>query len=393
MIAREEARLRALFERLLLLSIATSPLACSTPESPTEEVPDTGASPAPPPHGDAGGAAIDATSANDAATNLDADGSPTPNPYGFSDAACNPVFLDGEADGSGCDFLETLPCGLPPGTLTDPTAPCYVALASCAALCNEVESLQHVCAISECLNEDASSFPSNSPLTLECATGAGACAPGAGRRPEGLVACAPARHGDPIGSVLADMARLEAASVHAFGRLGAELASRRAPRSLVRAAERSAREEVRHARVMSRLARRHGAVPAPVSLSRRQRGRSLEVFAIENAVEGCVRECFGALVATYQASHAPDPELAREMGRIARDETRHAALAREIARWVEPRLSPASRARIRRAMCQALATLRCEVESTPAALARPLGLPSGRDGARLVDAFGAALFG
>jgi hypothetical protein len=166
----------------------------------------------------------------------------------------------------------------------------------------------------------------------------------------------------------------------------------RAPRSLVRAAERSARDEVRHARVMSRLARRRGAAPARVTVKRGRGARSLEAFAIENAVEGCVRESFAALVATRQATCAPDPELDLAMGRIAKDETRHAALAWEIARWVEPRLSAAARARVRRAAREALTVLRCEVQATPASLARALGVPKGRDAAALVDAFESALF-
>jgi len=371
--AREEARLRALFERLLVLSLAASPLACSTSD-------------------DAGGADTGAPSDSgfDATTAKDAASSVSPKPIGgYLDAACNPVFNDGEADGSGCDLFFTLPCGIPPDAAT---SACYLAVVTCGLLCNQTPNYLRVCAIDECLNVDASSIPSGIPLTLECATAAGACSPGAGRRPEGLVAASPARRGDGVGAVLADVARLEAASVHAFRRLGAELASMRAPRSLVRAASRSARDEVRHARVMSRLARRHGAVPAPVTLSRRPRARSLEAFATENAVEGCVRECFGALVATRQASHARDPELARAMGGIARDETRHAALAWKIAGWLEPRLSAPARARAGRAIVGALTALRREVESTPADLARALGLPAGREGAALVDAFEAALF-
>jgi hypothetical protein len=384
MIAREEARLRALFERLLLVSACVSPLACSSADD--AGAADTGV---PSSHGDGGSGGGDATVASDAAQTPEASAPRDGDPYGFSDSACDPVLLDAGDDGSGCDFYETLPCGLPPNSASER---CYLALVQCAALCNEVDSLQHVCAISECLAVEASTIPTGMPLTLECATGAGACAPGAGRRPEGLVSARPARRGDAIGSVLADVARLEAASVHAFRRLGAELALLRAPRSLVRAAERSARDEVRHARVMTRLARHRGAVPAPVRVSRARGGRSLEAFAIENAVEGCVRECFGALVATRQASCARDPELARAMGPIARDETRHAALAWEIARWVEPRLSPVARARARRAMRAALTALRADVASTPAHLARALGLPSGSDGAALVDSFEAALF-
>jgi hypothetical protein len=363
MIAREEARLRALFQRLLLLSAATSPLACSA------------------------SGRTKSAGANDAG--LDAETGPDAG-QAISDSACDPVVVDAAEDGSGCTFLETLPCGLPPGATTQG---CYVDRADCLALCDTGSDGLQFCATSECLATDGSTLPSAPPLTLECTILSATCQPPLrpGRRPEGLLPASPARSGDAIGAVLADSARLEAASVHAFVRLGSELASMGAPRSLARAAERSAREEVRHARVMSRLARRHGAVPAPVRIGGKRRARSLEAFAIENAVEGCVRESFGALVAMRQSLHARDPELAREMGSIARDETRHAALAWEIARWIEPRLSVAARARAEQAMGDAFAALRREVESTPADLACVLGLPAGRDGAALVDAFEAAL--
>jgi hypothetical protein len=112
-------------------------------------------------------------------------------------------------------------------------------------------------------------------------------------------------------------------------------------------------------------------------------------FALENAVEGCVRECFGALVATRQASSARDPRVARAMARIAVDETRHAALAWEIARWLGPRLEASERERVTRAMRGAIASLRCEVAATPSDVATELGLPTGPDAERLVDAFGA----
>jgi hypothetical protein len=389
MIAREEARLRALFQRLLLLSVAASPLACSSS-------PDDGSSDGGPKDATTNDAELDAKEPIDAPKVFDAGAGVHTDPYGFVDSSCDPVPLDGGTDGSGCDFLESLPCGLPPGAVTGTVSegdPCYILLSQCAVLCNQTESLQRVCAIDECLNVDASAIPNITPLTLECATGAGACAPGAGRRPEGLREASTARLGSPVGVVLAETARLEAASVHAFRRLGVELSTLRAPRSLVRAAESSARDEVRHARVMSRLARRHGGIPARARVERPRHGRSLEAFAIENAVEGCVRESFGALVAARQAAHASDPELARAMRSIARDEARHAALAWAIARWARPQLSASARARARRATAGALAALRCEVESTPHEVARALGLPAGREGAALVDAFSAALFG
>jgi len=65
----------------------------------------------------------------------------------------------------------------------------------------------------------------------------------------------------------------------------------------------------------------------------------------EIAVEGCVRETFGALEATFQAKNANDPQIRRVMRRIAEDETRHAALAWRVAAWIEPRLSDRQRRR------------------------------------------------
>jgi hypothetical protein len=233
---------------------------------------------------------------------------------------------------------------------------------------------------------DASGTIPSGPITLECATGALGCAAGVGRRPAGLVVKKSAAR-DGVGAWLAEVAHLEAASVHAFRRLASELETMGAPAALVRAARRAAHDEVRHARSMSGLARRRGVRPAAVTLAPTPTARSLTEFAIENAVEGCVRECFGALVATRQSRCAQDPAFARQMARIARDETRHAALAYRIARWLSPRLDASARARLRQATADALTSLRREVASVPANLAIELGLPSGAEGAKLVDAF------
>jgi len=54
---------------------------------------------------------------------------------------------------------------------------------------------------------------------------------------------------------------------------------------LLDAAERAARYEVRHARVTSTLARRHGGAPRPPVPVRRRASRSLEALALENARE------------------------------------------------------------------------------------------------------------
>ncbi len=147
------------------------------------------------------------------------------------------------------------------------------------------------------------------------------------------------------------------------------------------------------ARATARLARRRGSQPAPAVVAPRAGAPSIVDFAIENAVEGCVRESFGALVATLQAERATDPHVAGAMRRIARDETRHAALAWAIAGFAAPRLGSAERGRVRAAARAALASLRNEVAALPAPVASELGIPIGAEARALVDAFAAARFG
>jgi hypothetical protein len=178
-----------------------------------------------------------------------------------------------------------------------------------------------------------------------------------GRRPPGLVAACPMESGDEVGDFFAHVAHLEAASVFAFRALAGELRVLRAPRALTRSARRAAQEETRHARATRALARARGAHVAKVE-RRATAPRSLEEIALENMVEGCVRETWGALLATFQALHAADPHVRAEMKRIARDEARHASLAWSIHRWSEPRLSRRARSEVRRAQDAAIAELR-----------------------------------
>jgi hypothetical protein len=375
---REEARLRALFRRLVAASVAVAPLAgagCSS--------------------GD------DSSSAKDAAAQANADatmgGSPGVDAAGDAtiapasdggdegnaphDAACDPVYVDGASDGA-CDYFESLACNLPPGTLTEG---CAIELVTCAQICGQTAA--YPCQVSECVESGV--IPSG-PVTVECQTGMAGCAD-AGRRPSGLVeATAPTSDGS-VGAWLATLAWSEGASVHAFRALREELEGLGAPASLARAAQRAERDEVRHARLASRLARRRGAAPCRVRVAPRARPRSLESFARENAVEGCVREAFAALVAAWQAHHAPDTEIAAAMNSIAEDELRHGALAWAVASWAEGRLDPAANGRVRASLRGAVRALRCEVRAIPPALARAAGLPHGAAGASLVDAFASAL--
>ncbi|MGH7436059.1 MAG: ferritin-like domain-containing protein, partial [Polyangiaceae bacterium] len=84
---------------------------------------------------------------------------------------------------------------------------------------------------------------------------------------------------------------------------------------------------------MTLFAVRYGGIPRR---PRVERGpvRPLEDIATENAAEGCVRETFGALIGIWQARFAGDPQVRRAMNGVARDESRHAALSWEVARWI-----------------------------------------------------------
>jgi hypothetical protein len=183
-----------------------------------------------------------------------------------------------------------------------------------------------------------------------------------GRRPEGLDG--EVFGGTDLGAFFAQMAHLEAASVAAFRILHRELAKHGAPRSFRRAARQAARDEIRHTRIARALARRHGGTYVPPRIARPAE-RSLEAVAIENAVEGCVRETYGALAAAFHAHNAVDPTIRRAMRSIARDEARHAALSWRIFRWANRRLSPESQRRVLSERDQAAAALINELGHNP----------------------------
>ena len=126
---------------------------------------------------------------------------------------------------------------------------------------------------------------------------------------------------------------------------------------------------------MSALARRHGGAAAAPSVQPRP-VRSLETIAIENVVEGCLFEGFGALIATWQAASAADPLIRAAMGRIARDETRHAALALAVHAWARGRLSKSARARVEEARRAALADVVAISQGVAPSLRLALGLPT-----------------
>jgi hypothetical protein len=196
-----------------------------------------------------------------------------------------------------------------------------------------------------------------------------------GRRPAGLCSQHISDSTSALGEHFARMAHLEHASVAAFDVLAQELAAHAAPEELIAWARRSASDEVRHTSTTRDLAQRFGAHPTHAEVEARPL-RSLEAIAIENAREGCVRECYGAALGWYQANSSNDADIAAAMARIADDETNHAALAFAVDAWACSRLDERGRARVAAARSEAVMALRCELHLAPNTATRAaLGLP------------------
>jgi hypothetical protein len=216
--------------------------------------------------------------------------------------------------------------------------------------------------------------------------------PVAGRRPEGLQAVVSPVPCSELGVYFASAAHLEAASVHAFARFARELHALGAPEELVADAWRAALEEIAHTKMVGLIAERFGAeVPEPSIEA--PPPRDAFAIALENAVEGCVRETYGALVAWYQAETALDPMVKNAMAQIAEDETRHADLSWRVAQWLEPQLSERERARIDTARSDAFNALRDELSAAglSAAAAALIGLPDQNGSVALLNQLGTAL--
>lgn len=271
-----------------------------------------------------------------------------------------------------CTTTVEVPCGLPGGFVISGAG--MIDRPDCAKVCPLDAGPLQGCDI---VAFDGSY--AGGPVAVDCDL----CT--SGRRPPGLRGRHAKHAAGSVGEWLARAAWLETAAIVAFRELGDELRALGAPRGLVVAALACADDEVRHARVMRKLAwKRRSAVPI-VELARRRR-RSLPSVAVENAVEGCVRETYGALLAHWQASHAVERDVARAMAVIADDETRHAALGWAIGRWAEESMTKAARRRVRRARNEALASLRRGAGLEAAAsVARAVGLPTAAECRALVD--------
>lgn len=213
-----------------------------------------------------------------------------------------------------------------------------------------------------------------------------------GRRPAGLRPAYDETSATNVGAYFAECAWLEAASVDAFRDLARALERADAPRDLVVACEAAARDEESHAVAVARLARRFGAEPVrperPVPGSRR-----LLDLAIDNAVEGLVRETFGAAVALFRAMRSGDDAVRETMRAIAEDECAHAELAERLDAFFATRLSPHERGFVAEARAAAVAALFDEASSPVVRSLREIaGVPSVTEARALLDGLAAEVW-
>lgn len=210
-----------------------------------------------------------------------------------------------------------------------------------------------------------------------------------GRRPQGYVD--PSMPPDVAGW-LAHAADLERVSVDAFQILTQELIAHGAPSSLALRAKQAELDEVHHTRIIEGFALAAGGILVRTQIARGP-VRSLVEIALENGVEGCIRETYGALVAAHQAQHAGRVDVRSAMRAIAHDETQHAELAWDLHTWLVERLGAAERARVESAMERAVVELAFAAKSAVGSdLVTSLGLPSNAVAERLVAGLSAQLF-
>ncbi len=286
---------------------------------------------------------------------------------------CTPL-----TDGTPCNEKVTYPCGLPIALAGEtPTA------AECETLCAPVE------------------IPGGPPFycyvyadgttgakTVSCTS----CA--VGRRPHDLLdePCEGGRADEaPVARALAEMARVEAASVHAFRRLERSLAGLGADERTLSRVRRAARDEIAHARRVSSLARARGGRHRPVRIDCARRASTYEL-ALENAVEGCVRETLGVAYLAHQRANAADPELRALADALYEDELDHAALSWDLVSFFDAHLDEAERASLREAQRRALDEVVDEMGRIDPRVAKALGYPSQAVVARMVDALRGELF-
>jgi hypothetical protein len=133
-----------------------------------------------------------------------------------------------------------------------------------------------------------------------------------------------------------DMALMEHASVAAFARFVLELVALGAPSDLVLDASHAMADETRHAELAFALASSYAETtlgPSALALDGALGQPTLESVLHNVLLEGCIGETVAAAEAQELARGADDPVLRGVYALIARDESRHAALAYRFVGW------------------------------------------------------------
>lgn len=345
---------------------------------------------------DSGSESGDATGTSTSGPNTTSTSGPMTSTSGPDTWPTTDPSTDPTSDPCGDEFVETseIDASLVAGYDVGQSLPLDVCTAVCMSeqYYDDIEScvLTGLQVDSETSEGTSSDSGGDATATVEC-TYFAYCGEG-GRRSAGLVSRGDCESDDGVAAWFASMAHSEAASVTSFLRLQEELAEHGAPAELRSRLWEAARDEVRHARAMRRLARSKGVEPRTPEHVKVD-ARDLEAIARENAVEGCVAETWSALLCAWQARHCPSPELAEILRGIAADETRHAELAWAIDAWARARLDEAACARIdaaRREAAQRLVAMASELGGI--GMRDQLGLPRPAAARTLATGLSAALW-
>jgi hypothetical protein len=288
-----------------------------------------------------------------------------------------------EACQSACNDSAVTECSVPPNYFTD-----YTAANADAGTFEDGGKPTPTC---PALREGLTTIPLTCLVTHTEGDSSSGC-PMEGRRPAGWSFASVTTQSNALAAYFAECAELEAASVFAFDFLASDLAANDAPEDLIAAARASAKDEIRHAKVTRRLAERFGG-SVRTTHAEPHAGRSLYEIALENAIEGVVRETFGAAVALWRADHAEDVVVRRAMRAIADDECNHAVLSWRIADWARGKLDARDQARLDLAVAEEIARMRAAVALDPAPeLSARAGVPTAAQANALLDGLEAGVW-
>jgi len=133
----------------------------------------------------------------------------------------------------------------------------------------------------------------------------------------------------------ARVAAAEHASVASFGRVALELMALGAPPDLLMATQAAAMDEIRHAKAFFGLASQAaGLGPGAIPMQAIELRTTPAAFLDALLREACVNETLAAAEALAAAQACQDSHVKAVLAEVARDESRHAALAWRTLRWL-----------------------------------------------------------